>query len=587
MAIEINKEFVDKYFTNNYKHKAYDITVKLYEALRVHFNGEYPRKLIDERRPNESDFSKDYRKMIYVPKTKATCTRITNSLSKMRRSPDWMVRFQPAPPIIPPKETPEIYINEEFPYFGSLTNWIFSLCLKNYLMDANAVCIVVPLNEPELNDTQLIDAFPLIFNSDQVIDYVEGQFTVLRSHETCSYIQEGKTFYDGKIIIVLTDTQYVKYQQVNGEGKMSAIYVYNHNIGELPAFKLKGQFLKHYNKTTIWESRVAGILPDLDEFVRMYSDFQAQVVQHIFSEKWVWGMNDQCTECHGLGYLHDNVTDICNSCHGTKKVKTSPYNVTNVEPANINLGQSPAPIPPMGYIGKEYVSEMTTILEKLLDKAQVQALAAVNMEYLDKVPLTESGTAKNIDRDEANNTVHAICEDLVYMMDEICEYIIDYRYTAYIPDEEERSKLNPEIAVPETFDLLNTQYLLAEMMAANNAKMNPSFVNKMQVEISAKKYPNDPQFVDMMQLIFQLDPFPALSVDEKVTLLQNNGIYDIDYVVSCNIHQFIQNAMYNNPEFDKLPLTQQKAILNAMAEEMIKKNSVADKILNMPPTTLA
>ena len=237
----------------------------------------------------------------------------------------------------------------------------------------------------------------------------------------------------------------------------------------------------------------------------------------------------------------------------------------------------------MGYVGKEYVSEMTTILEKLLDKAQVQALAAVNMEYLDKVPLTESGTAKNIDRDEANNTVHAICEDLVYMMDEICEYIIDYRYTSYIPAEEERSKLSPQIAVPETFDLLNTQYLLAEKFAAINAKMNPSFLNKMEVEISAKKYPNDPNFVDMMQLIFELDPFPSLSVADKIALLMNRGIYEKDYVVSCNIHQFIQDAMNLNPDFDKLPLVEQKAELDKMAEALIKVNSAANIIANMPP----
>jgi hypothetical protein len=226
---------------------------------------------------------------------------------------------------------------------------------------------------------------------------------------------------------------------------------------------------------------------------------------------------------------------------------------------------------------------MTAILEKLLDKCQIQALAAINMEYLDKVPLTESGTAKNIDRDEANNTVHAICEDIVYIMDEICEYIIDYRYMTLIPSKEERKKLEPEIAVPETFDLLNTQYLLVEMLAANNAKMNPSFVNKMQVEISAKKYPNDPDFVDMMDLIFQLDPFPAYSVDERFAMLQNKGITEVDFVISCNIHQFTQDAIEADEKFKDLSLEDKKKVMVKMAEAKIKENSVASKLI-APPT---
>lgn len=589
MPTIIDEAFVNKYFKNKYVHPAYNATIEMYDNLRVHFNGEYPGKLIDERRPNESEHSKDYRKKIYKPKTKATCTRITNSLSKIRRSPDWIVKFEDDfKTRIPEAESPERYINYDFPYFKSITTWLFAVCLKNYLMDANAVCAVVPLNRPVAGSNEFVKSFPLVFNSNQVIDYVEGQYAVLQSNEMCKYTQAGKEYYNGRVVIIVTESQFVRYEQTTLEGRMDPVYYYDHNIGSMPAFKLGGQYHMSHDNVTIWESRISGILPDLDEYVRMYSDFQAQLVQHVFSEKWTWGMNDQCTDCQGTGYHNNNVNVPCPTCNGTKKIKITPYSVTNVNPANTNLGQQPAPIPPLGYISKESVAEMTELLDKLLDKADYNALSAINMEFLAKVPLAESGIAKGYDRDEANNFVHAICEDLVSIADSVCYYVVEYRYPTYVPSKEERKKLLPQIAVPETYDLLNTQYLMAEMKAAQDAKMSTTFLNKMQVEIAAKKYPNDPEFIDMMECIYDLNPFPSSSIDDIVMMAQNKYITEMDAVIACNIDNFVQQAYEENDAFLDMEYADQKKIIEAMAAAKIKQNSVSDLIIPpappMPPS---
>lgn len=121
--IPIDESFIKKYFTDNYVNPLYNAKatdelnnylgnadkgkcVYLYNALRIHFNGEFPSRLVNQRRPNESEHSFNYRKANYKPKTKIICNRVLNSLSKIRRSPDWSVKFELDTKKIPDKETP-------------------------------------------------------------------------------------------------------------------------------------------------------------------------------------------------------------------------------------------------------------------------------------------------------------------------------------------------------------------------------------------------------------------------------------------------------------------------------------------------
>lgn len=566
----ITTEFLDKYFKHNFKHGNYEYSVNAANELKVHFDGKFPEKLIGNRRPNESEYSFQYRKEIYQHKTKSICSKILTSLNKIRRSPDWSVKFNTPSYSIPEKETPEQYLNYNFPIFTSVTNWIFSVVLKKYLIDANAVCCVIPI-EP-IVDGEFMRPMSFIFDSKYVIDFKENEFAVLESKDKCSYTHNGQSYHNGRVIYIVTDLQVVKYQQTSTDGTLSLSSEYAHGLGYMPAFKLRGIYKDVVNGNAIWESRIAGILPDLNEFVRMYSDFQAQVVQHVFSEKWMWGANDECETCNGTGYNPSNVKAVCHTCNGTKKKKISQFGITNVKPTNTNLGQSPSPIPPLGYISKESVAEMTTLLDTLLDKAEVKALSSINMEFLAKVPMVESGIAKTIDRDEANNFVHSIAEDLVWILDEVCRIIIDYRYSFINPMA--RAELRPIVTVPESFDLLNTNALLAEMQAAQTAKMNTSYLNKLQIEISQKKYSEDDSFIKIMTCATELNPLPTTPIQDVILMAQSKYITEVDAVIACNIESFVTTALNENPEFDSLPYKDKIAKMKEYAMVKINENKV-------------
>ena len=127
------------------RHEFYEDAVELYEELECHFEGEPPRDLIRARRPGESEMVWEYRKTIYESRTKPILSRVYNTLQKIRKSPDWHVKFNTQiPPSIASDATPERYLNENFPLYTSITNWTFSYLLRYYLMDANAFVVVQP-----------------------------------------------------------------------------------------------------------------------------------------------------------------------------------------------------------------------------------------------------------------------------------------------------------------------------------------------------------------------------------------------------------------------------------------------------------
>ena len=67
--------------------------IEMAEKIRVHADGRMPEKIILERRPNESEAIKKYRAKIYEPITKTTVGKVFTSLEKIRRSPDWDIRY--------------------------------------------------------------------------------------------------------------------------------------------------------------------------------------------------------------------------------------------------------------------------------------------------------------------------------------------------------------------------------------------------------------------------------------------------------------------------------------------------------------
>lgn len=571
---------ISQYHNGSKRHQFYSETVRQFNDIKTHALGEFPKELISERRPGETDTIKRYREKIYIPKTQASVTKIFNSLQKIRKSQDYVMTFDETivPPMVIAEERPSYYLTDEFPKYTSLDNWFWSVAFNQYLMDANAVVMVVPINI-DRQPNEYFKPYPMLFNSPQVLDYVYGEYAVLQSLEKSTY-KSGNRNYPGAVYYSVDKESIVKYEQVNARGDFKATE-FIHGLGYCPVTKTYGMILQDGVSDALYTSRIHSIVPSLNEAAREWSDLQAEVVQHIHSTMWAI-QGKECHSCHGTGMQPKPGSSpvMCNDCNGKGFFPFNPYEHITVKQAS--LGESSTPIPPAGYLTKPI--DIAKLQDQRVHDHIYHALSSINMEFLAAVPLSQSGTAKEVDRAELNNFVYSIAEDCVRIMDDIAEMIIDYRYGGIVPNSEEREKLRPMISVPEKYDIIPESYLVDEISKLRNSKVSPLIINAAELEYAAKKFNTNRKIKEKLQDIYELDPLAGMTVEEIMVAVSNGVINKKTYIIHSNIREFVDMAHEANPEFYQLTMTEKKAVINAMAEAWQNENRPRT-ILDVPTPT--
>jgi len=568
--IIFTQDEIDNYIKDRFFHNYYERSKEIASDMSTHADGIFPKKLIEERRPNEPLEVLEYRKKIFKPKTKPTFSKIFSSLQKIRRSSDWSIRYEGEFSKIVEGETLEDYCERNYPGFTSLTNWVFTLMLRKYLIDPNACVLVAPLNR-NAAENEYLKPIAQVFDSRYIIDYVDGDYAVLLNPTGCTY-RSGNKLEKGKTYLVCTTEQILRYDQINGRFQYSLTETYDHKLGVLPVFKLKGVIIEQCESNYLYESRIAGIIPELDEAIREYSDLQAAKVIHIYPERWEITQHE-CTSCKGTrkrpnplytgpgcGCEAQLDCDKCNNGY----IVSGPYSKIIVKPAG--MGEQNIPTPPAGYVEKDVA--IVNVMEESVDKHIYNALCAINFEFLSKAPLAQSGIAKAYDGDEMNNTSHGIAEDIVSAMDNIYLLTAMYRYGALYP-KDEIDKMVPTIPVPEKFDIISSSHTQEELKIAKDSKTNPVIISALEEAYTTTRFNTEPEVRDRLMLILKLDPLPNITEDDKMSRLSNKGITLETYVISSNIQAFVQRAIRENKGFADLDLEKQQDIMKKYAQEVI------------------
>lgn len=572
-------EQLKMWFSGNHFHKTYDETVEMANRIAVHANGEYPEELIEARRPNESEKIGDYRKEIWKAVTKPYFGKVMASLNKIRRSTEWSIVFDETkiPARIADAERFDKYLTSDFPVFQSLTNWTFGLLLREWAIDANAWIGILPFEDVD-NAGQYLKPYPVIFKSHQIIDATPNVLVVLSTDKPIYYVKRKPHYGDRYIVFT---NQYIQYwDQVNVEREFRVTKQITVTNGIMPAFKLKSLVKTSHDGDLVNESRVADMMPFFDEALREYSDLQAEVVQHIYSERWEMSQGD-CTYCKGTGEVippgYKKGTVPCKDCNGTGSRPRGPYAELIIKQAM--AGEAQTPTPPIGYVQKDV--EIVSLQDKRFDKHIWRGLSAINMEFLFEKPLNESGIAKAYDADETNNFVHSCAEDLVAIMDQVAFHILEMRYSIIIPNRDARLVMLPKISVPERFDIFSASVIEQELVTAKEKNINPVIVNAMEIEYASKKFSTDPAVSERLTLTLRLDPLPNVSEEDKVMRLQNGGITKETYVLSSNIHEFIAKAIDEKGEaLFSMPYKDQKQLLMGYASQQVSGASPAQQIIS-------
>lgn len=578
------------YFSGDKSHYYYKKAVENCNAFKPHSEGCYPQELIECRRPNEPLEVKEYREKIWKPITKPSFGKIVSSLAKIRRSQDWSIKYplnQDDFSKISEQENLEEYCENNFPDFTSVTNWVFSVLLKKYLTDPNGVILIQP-KTTEVEENEYVKPFPVIFDCCDVVEFINGEYAILSNPLGCYYMHKGKTL-KGKSYYIIDVVKIETWNQTDSKGTMTLVDEYEHGLDILPVFKLGGIICESEGGNYLYESRISGILPELDEALREYSDLQAAKVLHVYPERWEYTSNE-CTTCKGLGRRSNSAWHEgcdasipaqidCDTCRGAGYVAAGPYAKMLIKPAGMGTQQLPSP--PAGYVEKDV--EIVKLMQSSVREHIYEGLSAINFQFLDQAPLNQSGVAKEVDKDELNNTVHAIAEDIVSIMDNIYKIIAYYRYkTLYTFDEIDN--MLPTISVPERFDLLSSTHLEQALDTSKKAGLNPVLLNAQEVEFANKRFNNDSSVRDRLQLILSLDPLPNHTEDNKMSMLSNSGITKETYIISSNIQEFVQRAIDEDKEFaTNKTLKEQKALMLKYAQEIIAAVDSAKKIVSSIP----
>jgi hypothetical protein len=578
--------------------------VLLYHKLRVHADGELPIHLIKNARPNESEEVRAYREKIYEAETQNPVERVIGVLEKIRRSPDWMMRFEgDIPAIITKEETLEEYVVNNYPVYKSFTNWLFEEALRNVAIDANAVCIVMP-QALTVEPNEYIKPIAQIFNAPKVIDFIPDDYVIVKSDEYSSLLdsnnQQARAQNDNirqalaerwgestENYLVLTSyatvsqvyyyvdtTVYQKWEE-RPDGKYEVTQELFHNLGELPAFQLPGKFSKRMGKNVVKKTPLHPMVPHLNKAARESNDLDAGVIMHLYLEKWEIN-NIECKDCRGLGTTPTPAGPTeCKTCKGTGMGSNrSPFGTVKIKPAAI--GQQNVPTPPLGYVQKD--TKIIELQNERIKEHIQKALEAVNMDHLGDTQMNQSGVAKQFDRDEVNNLIYLFAESLVFVADTSIYFMNELRYKNVVADNEKRRKMLPNIPVPEKYDVVNTTFLIGEYQTAKTAGLNSTILAELQKEVASKKFYANPAVAWRIETVMDLDPFPDKTIEEKSLLEAQQLATKEDVILSNYISDFISQAMENDANFLEKTKTQKREILLKLAQAKVDLLSTAKVI---------
>lgn len=592
MAIEVTNEFVKSYTQQkNKRHAAYEKTVEIYNHLRFHVDGyqhddkktsgENPffDKLIGQYRPGETKKIQEFRKKIYTSVSREPCFKVINSLKKIIKSEEWQISYKhsESPTSIRDDETLQVYAEKKYPKrLKSIESWFYQFALRGLLTDPNALIFTIPLYQS--SDTDYIRPFSNIANSDHVYDYVSDYLAVILSKEQSQYNANGKLYTDGKILYIFQPGTIHKATQINFEGDFSIETITENEGMPMQAYRAGfGEVVDVIGNEQVYESFISPMLPYLDKLARENSDLDAVSVRHMYPKEWEFSTTE-CSRCKGVGEIAfpgGNVT--CSDCGGSG-ASASPFGKMILKNA---FGENPVPTPPAGIVQRD--SGIIELQIRRVKEHAINALATLNMEFLAETPINQSGVAKEVDRDELNNFVFGVAQNLIdIQFKNVYRQNAQQRYWRVTSGSEETiEEMLPFIPVPTKYDLLSENTVTDKLKKMSDSGVDPTIVSETQIDLAKKIFHQDTETKKKLLLIFKVNPFTGVTSDQINDGVLSGLTVKRDAVLSKYCEFFVKKGMSEYDDFLDKNYEDQLEIINGYLDaKMSELTSVQTPIIN-------
>ena len=491
--------------------------VAISRAIRAHSerNKDQVRRLLSTRFPSEPVNIQEYRLANLPFVTKAYFDKVYFLLSKIQTAPEFSISY--------PDANFEEYAKNHIDL-----NEIFSRVLRTMLVDPNAYYLYYPSNDG------------YVYLSEDIV-YDENELVIIKN-------QNG---YTDQYIIYYVD----RYMLARVE--RNALIIEEETMylnGIFPLIKLGGNWANIQQE--YYESFMQGAIDSWDNALIMYSDLLIGIKQHIFPEKYRY-VTDHCKHCDGTGRFvktldNDTWAEPCAACGGSGLPATgvlSEHHILLTGSNDLLTDNIKIPSPPVGYVEKDI--ESVDFVNGAYRQFLQDGLAALSMEFLMTIGLNQSGISKEIDRTEVNSFLQKVCSRLVYVIEKSHELAFSY-YTNDIELSYSELKINyerakPSIKVPHKFDSLFYESHLDGLAAAKAANASPAVLSAIE-----KRYIDDTFLGDerkKLLLASAIDPLPGYSLENKIELLNNDLVSQLDAYVSVHIYSLIEELMLSNARF--------------------------------------
>jgi hypothetical protein len=584
----LTREFISRYFVENPpKHQFYNESLEIARQLQVHSLGLKPMELLDQARPNEDTIYKEWRIKRYSPKTKPYFQKIINTSAKIRRAEDWSITYKEESSI-PDDKSLKKYTEEDFPFFDSVDNWLFSFYFPMEFDDPGRVIAVYPIEkEDPKDDSELYRPYPHVFNSNQVIDFKENSFAVLESEEKSLITSGGKEVYEGRIYFFFDKVGMLIAKQVgertdwkfeiNVDEEGNLLFT-KHNFGSMPVWKPGGKIVKFANGQMLHESFASPVIDSWNEAIMDYSDHQVNKALHLHPDRWEIA-DTPCTACKQKGVIVEIIGDKrfeskCTVCHGNGNYAVkSPFNVKYIKPTvrdGVNDYKS-MPTPPMGY-GERPIETLEFNKREFIDDIK-EGFSAINMEFVMEEPDVNSGIAKSYDQDGLRSYFYMVGKHNVEnVLNPIFYYTAKWRYGRILQTEKAIMDNLPVIKVPEKYDIVIASILAERAVNARKNNLNPAIVSNLEVSYARKEFGELSTIPKIMEVANQFDPLFGKTEEDKMVILSNGGCTEEQYILSSQIYSFINWAVSDHKGFLDLDHNSKFKILDKYVQDVKAKS---------------
>jgi len=573
----------------------YSLAVKWLNQIKVHAQkGVYPYALFEKQAPNQTPMEADYVRANYKQTTIQVFKDMVDTYGRAYHENNWSIQFTTdADQYLNTNKTLQQYIDQDFPEYGSLDNFVFTFLPPLKMMDAMGVVAVMPYDIPVIekdgeqiiDPDQLVEPFTKFYHTTRVLAYAP-EYCVIESEELSPVDYNGKEVYDGLVFYIFDEEWIYKAIQVGKKVDYTFELVewFNHNTGKLPVKRVDGIAIQ-IDETMMQQSPFLYATDILDEVlldsallrgIKPTCTYPFRVMVGEYCEFSIRDNGEQLVCDNGYHYRSDGTKSMCPECNGTgAKDRVSPYGTLLIKPQKgANQGDTISPDKAMYYASPSV--ETPTFLRNEIAHGMSMAYEILHLKKTDnKVQGGSNLTATEVASDQ-KSLIAGIKQNCIQLFD-MFEWCIDMIGLMRYGDNYRK----PVIKRPVNYDFYMESDYMAQINEAIISKQPPFVIQSIIYKYLQTLFYPDVQGQKVFNLISQTDRLLTMTLDE-INMKLAKGIVDKwEVVLHDSAINFVNALMMENENFFEQDFQVQMEQLIAKAKEVTGDIGVVNGVVEL------